>query len=68
MIHKIRSIFECAKEVKFCKETNSWVIDGRIVTTDLLTETDLSILKKKCSGQWELIKGDQKSPQGQLII
>jgi hypothetical protein len=54
------------KDIRYIKETQEFIIDGKVVKEATLTENEIRILKSKCKQNTLLI--GSKTPTGKLII
>ncbi len=55
---------EILKEVKYVQDTKEWVVNGKIIITEGLSETEKLTLESFSgsgnTGNWQLLKGETK--------
>lgn len=57
---------EILREVKKIPETGQWVVNGKIIKKEGLSETEKLTLESYGSGNWKLLKGEAHN-NGNLI-
>lgn len=59
---------EILREVKYVQDTEQWVVNGKIIITEGLSETEKLTLESFSgdTGNWQLLKGQTKI-KGNLI-
>ncbi len=57
---------EILREVNYVPDTQEWVVNGKIIITEGLSDTEKMTLESFSGGNWELLKSETKI-QGNLI-
>ena len=57
---------EILREVKYVPDTNEWVVNGKIIITEGLSETETLTLESFSGGNWQLLRSETKI-KGNLI-
>ena len=51
---------EILREVKYVQDTEQWVVNGKLIISEGLSETESLTLQSFSGGDWQLLKSETK--------